>query len=158
MEPYFEKGRIMWTRNQIMFLKANGGAAICAAPALAMSGLSWGSNLIAIWTSYESLHRTVLGDVYYSHYHFDDDEYLIKIDNDLNVYLPTAERCLIDAVKFHEQSYDEGVFIEALQNYIRKNTDSYAKLYEVANHYCVPISDVNYWINEAIEESDMSMG
>lgn len=147
----------MWSNNQVKVLMANGGGAISDCPALAMNGLAWGSNLTAIWTRFESLHRINLGDIYLTHYHFDDDAHLKKIDDELNVYLPTPDRCLIDAVKFVEKSYDEGVFIEAMQNYLRKHKDL-SELYAVADHYNVPKADVDYWIAEALEESDMSMG
>ena len=148
----------MWTRNQEQIIRANGGAFICGVPALAANGLSWWSSLIAGWTMFPSIHRLRLGDFYWSHYHLDDDAYIVNVDPELNVYKPTAERALIDAMVFMEQSYDEGVAIEAMQNYIRKNMDNFAELYRVADHYSVDHGLVAYWLNEAREESDMSMG
>lgn len=148
----------MWTKNQEMYIRANDGAVLCGAPALSACGLVWGSNLIAVKTKYPDLHRLRLGDLYLSYYHFDDDAFIEKIDDTLNVYKPTAERAVIDAIEFMEKSYDEGKVIESLQEYIRINNDNMSQLYLVADHYNVSRSKVDYWLNEAREEGDMSMG
>ncbi len=147
---------ITLSKNQKLHVIANGGACVCGDSALDLNGLIYSGPFIIFQTFIEDLNNFRVCDVVLQYYHFDDDYYLSR-HND-NVYLPTAERAVIDAVAFLDRNYNEGALVEALQNYIRRNTDGFAKLYEVANHYNVPISDVDYWINEAREESDMSMG
>lgn len=142
-----------WQRT---YLVTNGGGCVSGSTSFNWNGMVHGTNLMDLWTKCKGLHSIQVGDIYLTHYHFDDDTFLKKID-ELNVYLPTPERCLIDAVKFVEKSYDEGVFIEAMQNYLRKHKDL-SELYAAADHYNVPKADVDYWIAEALEESDMSMG
>lgn len=147
-----------WTNFQKIYIMANGGAILIGKSALVFNGLVFGSDVITVYTNYAGLHRLDLTDVFLSHYHIDcDTDYMRCIDEENNVWVPTTERAIVDAVKFMYESYDEGVAIEAFQNYLRSNPDL-DKLYEVADHYLVPRSDVDYWLNEAREETDMSMG
>lgn len=72
-----------------------------------------------------------------SSYHLNDEEYMRCIDAENNVWVPTTERAIVDAVKFMDKSHDEGVAIEAFQNYLNNSPDL-DKLYAVADHYKDP--------------------
>lgn len=157
MGPYKTGDDIVITlsRNQKLHVSVNGGACVVGDTALAFNGLMWGNSCMYLQTFFERLNNIQLCDIKLQYYHFDDDAYLVR-HND-NVYLPTAERAIVDTIKYIEVNYNEGSLIESLQTYISHNS-SFTKLYEVADHYGVPRSDVDYWLNEAREESDMSMG
>lgn len=149
---------MQWTSFQKIFMQANGGAILVGKSGLVFNGLVYGSDIITVYTGYKRLHRIDLTDVILSYYHIDDDlEGVRCIDIENNVWVFSVERAIVDAVKFMYQSYDEGVVIEALQNYLDRSPDL-DKLYKVAEHYSVPKSDIDYWLNEAREETDMSMG
>lgn len=72
-----------------------------------------------------------------------------------NIHEPIQERAIVETIKFHEQ-FNEGILIEALQSYIYNRTD-FTLLYEVGDYFNVSKDDIDYWLNEAREESDMSM-
>ncbi len=126
--------------------------------ALARNGLMYGSCVLCIYTPYKELHHLNFNDVYIEHYHITDDKECIScIDNNFNIYIPTAERAIVDTIINLDNNYIEGPLIESLQNYSSKN-DDLSLLYKVADTYNLSREDLEYWLQEAREESDMSMG
>lgn len=127
------------------------------ASALELNKLMWGGYGIELYTDYEELHHVRMGAVYLEHYHFSDRNFCQMIDTCNRVWLPSAERSLVDTITFLDYNYIEGPLIESLQNYIRKHGDL-SELRKVADFYKLPQETLDYWINEALEETDMSMG
>lgn len=74
-----------------------------------------------------------------------------------NILEPNRERAIIEGM-FYSEYMDEGVLIEGIQNYLFSEKDDPYKLYDLAPKYLLPRNRLDYWINEAREESDMSMG
>ena len=109
------------------------------------------------WTTYEEIPIGL--DAVFVKYYFNpygkDTKYTNPRKTNRYLHEPTKERALVETIKFHGY-FNEGILIEALQNYIR-NVKDFSLLYEVAEYFSVSRDDVDYWINEAREESDMSM-
>lgn len=149
----------MLSRNQQTYIDANKPAnfLIVNTTALTLNKLMWGGNELILYTPWEELDHLPMCDMRLEHYHFADGNYCTLIDDKNNLWLPTAERALVDTIHFIEQNYIEGPLIESLQNYLSSHADL-SELYTVADHYNVPSEKIDYWINEAREESDMSMG
>lgn len=124
--------------------------------AFSMHGLVSGYVYIAVYTPYTGIDRIhIAGNVLLEHYHFHDEYALTKQPS--GVYLPSAERCLIDCMVWQNENCDEGFLIEALQTYQQRG-HKVEDLYECADHYLVPHEVVDYWWKEAEEDSEMSMG
>ena len=152
----------MLSRNQQIFVDVNRGRdfLLVGEPSLVYNGLMYGgigTEPLAIYINEKDLDGVHIGDVFLEYYHFSDGTYCREFDKDNSIWLPSAERALVDTMHFLQYNYIEGPLIESLQNYLSKH-DDLAELYAVADHYNVPRSEVDYWINEAREESDMSMG
>lgn len=127
--------------------------------ALTRTGLIHGTTAFDFYTPYPGLHLVRYpGNIMLTHYNFTDSEYLTVFDEDRHIYLPTKERAIVDGMAWCKQSYSEGELIEAVQNYDYANNGDFAEVYKVAEHYNVDRSIVDYWIDEARNESDMSMG
>lgn len=123
--------------------------------ALARHGLVAGYNCNNVYTPYKGLDKCpVIGGVL-EHWHVHDDYQLTEIAE--NVFLPSAERAIVDCIIWQDHNYDEGFLIEALQSY-QDDGHSVSDLYECADHYLVPYEVIDYWWNEALNESDVSMG
>lgn len=144
---------------QINFIKANINRPhiIVGESALANNGLIYWSNCLKLWTPYETLDGVKYIGGVLEYYHLIDDKYLTVVDSDLNLYIPTQEKSIIDVILHLDEYYIEGLLIEALQNYIAQH-DDLLTLYNVANYYGLSAKELDYWINEAINEDDMSMG
>lgn len=84
--------------------------------------------------------------------------YLTPSKDNPNLLIPTRERAIVDYIKLEEEYGDEGILIESLQSYLRDYEEDLPKLYEVADFFKLPRKELDYWLNEAREESDMSMG
>ena len=123
--------------------------------ALEYNGLVNGTDILSIVTEVKPLDGTIVNNVCYEFFHFKDREYTREIKP--GVFLPTAEKALLDAIVWLPENYNEGQLIEALQSYQANDNDK-SKLYEVSDYYKVPHEFVDYWWKEAEEESDMSMG
>lgn len=152
----------MLSENQQIFLDVNKSInfLIVGIPSLVYNKLMWGGigiEPLILYIDKKILNGTILGDVHLEYYHFNDDMYREVFDRENRLYLPTAERALVDTIAFLDKNYIEGPLIESLQNYLDKHQDL-SKLYSVADHYKVPRDKIDYWINEAREETDMSMG
>lgn len=144
---------------QVNFIKANSDRPhiIVGESALANNGLIYWCNCLKLWTPYELLDGVKYHGGVLEYYHLIDDAYLDVVDSDLNLYIPTQEKSIVDVILHLEQYYIEGPLIEALQNYIAQHNDLLI-LYNVADYYGISSVDLDYWINEAINEDDMSMG
>lgn len=84
-----------------------------------------------------------------------DLKYTVCSPRSSNIYEPTKERAVVESIKFHDY-FNEGILIEALQSYLYQVEDL-SLLYEVADYFKVNHETIDYWLNEAREESDMSM-
>ena len=124
--------------------------------ALARNGLVSGYNSAVINTNHKFMNKVQVNGLIFEFYHlWDNENYLTEISP--NLYLPTAERAIIDCMVWQKENMDEGFLIEALQTY-QYNGHKVEDLYECADHYLVPHEVVDYWWKEAEEEDDMSMG
>lgn len=84
--------------------------------------------------------------------------YLVPSESNPDLLIPTRERAIVDYVKLQDEYGDEGILIESIQSYLRDYEEDLPKLYEVADFLKLPRKELDYWLNEAREESDMSMG
>lgn len=147
----------MLTNNQRLYLFINKcNHLIVGETALRLNGLMYGGNVLCLYIPYPELDGIIRGDVVIEYNHFEDGYYCETTEVD-NLWLPSAERALVDTINFIEQNYIEGPLIESLQTYLAEHKDL-SKLYEVADFYKVPRETIDYWINEAREETSMSMG
>ena len=149
----------MWTEHQKNYLKANiyNETLIVGQSALVNNGLMYGPCGLVVLAYDESLHGIRLGDVFLEYFHFTDGHYCTEIDREHKVWLPTPERALVDTMFFIDKNYIEGPLIESLQDYLSRH-DDLTELRSVASFYGLKNDVLNYWINEALNESDMSMG
>lgn len=116
------------------------------ASALDYNSLTSGNSIYNIYAHYVSLHQHQFWGLMFEHYHFVDDYQLKEIQR--NVFLPSAERAIVDTICHLKHNYIEGLLIEALQMYPRLNNNM-DKLYPVAKHYALPVDTLDYWIDEA---------
>lgn len=123
--------------------------------ALSMNGLVSGYDHFILNTPDKPMDYVSLGPVMFQYYHINSDKYLSKICD--KVFLPTPERAIIDTMIWYKENGTEGFLIEALQTY-QEQGHKIEDLYECADHYLVPHEVVNYWWQEALEDSEMSMG
>lgn len=145
-----------------IYLTANRGRdfLLVGIPSLVYNGLMYGnvnSEPLVLYTPYSELDGVLNIDVHLEHNHFNDSDFVFVFSESNNLWLPTPERAIIDTIAFLNYNYIEGPLIESLQNYMYKR-DDYTELYKVAEHYNVSRDTVDYWLKEAREESDMSMG
>lgn len=147
----------MLTEWQEIYLQNNpGDHLIVGESALARNGLMYCGNILCLYTPYIELDGVVRFGIITECNHFEDGYYCTTAGRD-NLWLPSAERALVDTINFLKQNYIEGPLIESLQTYLSEHNDL-SKLYEVADFYKVPRETIDYWINEAREETSMSMG
>ena len=122
---------------------------------LGINNLIYASPSYYILTNHPPLDGYINNDIRYEYYHFRDDFELKEIAP--NVFLPSAERAIVDTIVWLKKNYNEGALIESLQSYQQMGKDK-SGLYRVADHYEVPHSCIDYWWEEAENETDMSMG
>ena len=65
------------------------------------------------------------------------------------VYVPTAERALIELIKHNLRYIDEGFFLEGMNMYVTSNKFNYDLLTKVASHFNVSKDLIDYWIKES---------
>ena len=65
------------------------------------------------------------------------------------VYVPTAERALIELIKHNLRFIDEGFVLEGMDMYVTSNKFNYNLLMKVASHFNVSKDLVDYWIKES---------
>lgn len=124
--------------------------------AASYNGLVYGAEALEIYTPYEELDNIVLRGFVLRHYHLTDTNFIEEIEP--GVYKPNREKCIIDTIVFLDKNYNEGLLIEMLQNYAYQEKRDFTKLYKVGEFYNVSKKTIDYWIKEADEEGDMSMG
>lgn len=132
----------------------------CCCTALCRAGLTYlRLNTIQTWTMFADLHGVFTG---YTEFFFNPlmDR---TIGEDCRpspfhpmILEPTQERAIVESV-FYREYVDEGILIESLQNYIEQHNNDCSLLYDLAPKYMLKEKDLTYWLNEAREESDMSM-
>lgn len=128
---------------------------VTAETGLAIHGLVNSYNTYCVMTDVKALNNCVLELVTFKFWYFDNLEFTEEVYP--RMFVPTAERAIIDCMIWQSKNYDEGFLIEALQNYQYKG-HVVSDLYEVADYFNLDRRVVDYWWHEAEEESDMSMG
>lgn len=145
-------------------MKLNGGlyddmvekkSVMCMQCALARTGLVYGNlSFLVLWSEYKILDGLTAGAVQYLYNDDIDFNYELMPESTNPLLLcPSKERALVECIKC-EKWCDEGVLIEAMKNYLWAFKDM-DKLYEVADHFKVPRSKIDYWVKEAEEDEDL---
>lgn len=116
--------------------------------ALELNQLKYGMCTYNVYTPYLNLHNLQVAGLLFEHYHFTDDYQLTEIQR--NVFLPSAERAIVDSIAHLEYNLIEGAIIEAIQGYVELYGEGRDKLYEVCEHYNVDKDKVDYWFKEAL--------
>lgn len=132
---------------------------ICGQCALARCGLI-NSNWIHLdlWTRYKELDGIDSAIIKYFYNPAIDYTYeVFPEQSNPNLLLPSKERAIVEYIMC-EKWRDEGILIEALQAYVRDYGNHLAQLFVVAEFFSLSEEELDYWLNEAREESDMSMG
>lgn len=84
--------------------------------------------------------------------------YLVPSESNPDLLIPTKERAIVDYIKLQDEYGDEGILIESIQSYLRDYEEDLPELYKVADFFKLSRDQLDYWLDEAREESDMSMG
>ena len=144
------------TTNLYVMSNSNNPLLVVGDSALDKNILIYSSSNVNLLTAFIELDNLQIGNIILEAYHFTDDYQVRELQD--NIYVPSAERAIVDTIHFLDMNYNEGSLIEALQNYSRRVNRDFTKLYEAGEHYGVTKETIDYWIKEADEESDMSMG
>ena len=149
----------MFTAGQLRYLSANKGypILIVGTRSLVDNGLMYGPCTLDVYESNPRCHDIHFGDVVLEHYHFYDCNFCTEIYPEYQLWLPSAERALVDTIAFLDRNYIEGPLIESLQTYLEEHEDL-SELRKVADFYKLPQETLDYWIKEAQDETDMSWG
>lgn len=89
---------------------------------------------------------------YVNYYYVEDIDYinyLTPLDWCTNILVPSIERAIIECIKYDLRFTDEMYFCDVFGRFINGYSYDLSKLEEVANHFDVPMSKVNYWIEES---------
>ncbi len=117
------------------------------------------SNYLQLLTDKEQLDRLQLATCEYIYYpNLDRVHYVEPSAVNPGLLIPTRERAIVDYIKLLEEYGDEGILIESLQSYLYNFSKDLPKLYEVADFFQLSRDSLDYWLEEARNESDMSMG
>lgn len=133
---------------QKFFLDANkdNPTVLVGYSSLEHTGLIYGCGSFDVYTPFKNLDGVSNGSVLFEHYHFSDMSYLEETSK--NFFIPTQERAIIDTIAWMEKYSRTGILIEAIQDYCDNHSDL-SLLYQVAEHYNVNASEVDYWINKS---------
>jgi hypothetical protein len=145
----------MYTRLDELLSIRNEPVIIVGSDALACNGLVSGYNVNIVNTPYKAMNGVQVNGLIYEYFHLQDINNCVEVKH--NLFIPTAERSIIDCILWQEENKDEGFLIEALQTY-QEQGHKVSDLYECADHYLVPHEVVDYWWKEAEEDTEMSMG
>lgn len=93
---------------------------------------------------------------YYYEEEVDFDNFTVQFDEKAtNIMFPTKERAIVDCIRFEMRNADEGIFLEALYNYVifecGESQDDFRKLKEVSDFYNIDWKEIEYWMEEAEE-------
>ena len=91
---------------------------------------------------------------YYYEEEVDFENFVVPFDERAeNIMFPTKERAIVDCIRFKMRNVDEGIFLEALYNYVifecGEEQDDFRKLKEVSDFYNIDWNVMEYWMNEA---------
>ena len=91
---------------------------------------------------------------YYYEEEVDFDNFTVPFDERAtNIMFPTKERAIVDCIRFKMRNVDEGIFLEALYNYVifecGEEQDDFGKLKEVSDFYNIDWKEIEYWMDEA---------
>lgn len=107
-----------------------------------------------IYTQFELLDGVTLAGIKLSHYHFNDNEYLILSHKRLQIWEFTKEKEIIDKIAFIQLNGNYAELTDVLCEYVPEGIqDDFKQLREVAEYYCVNWKDVDYWLKEAADEN-----
>lgn len=128
---------------------------LCNQCALSRSGLIIANDThIDLMTNREDFDGFSLVYITYYYYEHIDYEYkLHPLNTNPLILVPSKERALVEYIK-NEKWCDEGTLIEAMKTYLMWFRDD-QKLKEVAEHFSLNWSTVEYWINEALEDEEV---
>lgn len=141
--------------DDISTLALNKTYVMCGASALHYAGLALpNGKCIDLMTQEELLDNCSLSYVTYYYYENIDYEYKLhpSKENPL-VLIPSKERALVEYIK-NEKWCDEGTLIEAMKTYLMWFRND-KELHEVADHFSLDWSTVEYWIKEAEEDYEV---
>lgn len=82
---------------------------------------------------------------------------VVPCNTNPNILIPLPERAIAEYI-YHERFCEEGLLIEALQDYlwrVEKGTGSIEKLIEIGEMYGVKEETMRYWIKEAEEDYEV---
>lgn len=71
-----------------------------------------------------------------------------------HIKIPSKERAFVELVKYDLKAIDEGMFCDALYDYINSPSYDEDRLKRTAAHFNVPWEKVQYWLGEAREYTD----
>lgn len=71
-----------------------------------------------------------------------------------HIKIPSKERAFVELVKYDLKAIDEGMFCDALYDYINSPSYDEDRLKRTAAHFNVPWEKVQYWMGEASEYTD----
>ncbi len=121
--------------------------------ALIVNGLSTTSFTVpTIFIEIKEIHQLkVAGRITYFYLpNIDTKNYLHPTPIVNRIYMPIAERAIVELIRDDLWSIDEGEFLDGLGTYISwKEKYNYKLLLEVANHFGVSKDKIDYWIKEA---------
>ena len=91
---------------------------------------------------------------YYYEEEVDFDNFVVPFDERAtNIMFPSKERAIVDCIRFKMRNVDEGIFLEALYNYVifecGEKQDDFRNLREVSDFYNIDWAVMEYWTNEA---------
>ena len=82
----------------------------------------------------------------------DYEHYVKETLPNRNLLLPTKERAIVEAI-IHIDRCPEGILIEAIKMYLEDN-DDLSKLYEVSDFFKLSRDTLEYWLEEARNETE----
>lgn len=94
---------------------------------------------------------------YVNYYYIDNIDYTHYVKPHYSIpriLVPTQERSIIETIKYDLRFSSEMYFCDSLSRYLNGNDYNKELLEEVANHFGVPMSKVEYWIKESIDYND----
>lgn len=88
---------------------------------------------------------------YYYVKDIDCTNYLTQLKEVQNILIPSRERAIVECIKYNLRFTNETYFCDSFERYLNGNLYNEKMLKEVANHFKVPYSDIEYWISESID-------
>jgi hypothetical protein len=128
---------------------------LCGGCALNRCGLVYyNSAHLDLMTAFAELDGCPLYYVTYYYFSEIDTENWVEPEESNPLLLkPTKERAIVEYLK-NEKWCDEGLLIEALKNYLEQFRND-EELYRVADFYGLERSTLDYWIQEAINDTEI---